>query len=116
MQPKQTEMILAEMTASWPQRELTKPEVLVWRRTLASLDYEACRSVVQTLREAADWFPTHHQVVESTRALQRRWREDAEAAKHRALAEDTSEVTPPEVAKQRLAELRQQLPFLVKRA
>lgn len=64
--------LLGEMTATWPQRALTKPEADVWRRTLGGLGIEAARQAVDELRAESDWMPTHHQVVKRAQDVARR--------------------------------------------
>lgn len=56
-------MILDEITATWPQKEVTGPEVKVWQQTLRPLSHHVASRAVGALRETQDWLPSHHQVL-----------------------------------------------------
>lgn len=72
MTTDEADRVLAKMTATWSQKELTEPEEGEWHETLRPLSYEAAIDSVRGLRAAFDWLPTHHQFVVVAQDLTRR--------------------------------------------
>lgn len=64
--------IVAEMAATWPQREVSGPEAALWRDTLAPWPLGMVRRVIATLRAESEWFPTHATFTERIKDLDRR--------------------------------------------
>lgn len=65
--------IVAEMTAIWGQRELSRPETAAWRDTLMPVDVEVATAAVQWLKSEHDWFPTHNQFLIVAQEVARRF-------------------------------------------
>lgn len=59
MNTTQAERLLAEVQATWPQRTLDEPQVLVWNESLAVLDYDIALVAVKRLRSESEWLPSH---------------------------------------------------------
>jgi hypothetical protein len=64
--------VVAEITATWPQRAMTDPEIAVWRQTLLPIPLEAGLVAVSELRAVHDWTPSHHQFLIAAQAVARR--------------------------------------------
>ena len=71
--------VLAKMAATWPQKELTKPEKGEWHDVLHHFDYPIAIKAVEQLRTAHDWLPTHRQFTDCAAGLVRRARMDTPA-------------------------------------
>lgn len=64
--------LIAEMAATWPQKEITAPEAAVWRQTLSPWPVQMARKVVADLRGESQWLPTHATFIERVSELARR--------------------------------------------
>lgn len=93
MTPKEVAELLAEMTATWPQREMTKPEAMVWHDDLKGRQAHLACQAVRDLRTVCDWLPTHSQFISAYQAAARR-----EALERPGLPE-----APPEGTTNRIA-------------
>src|SRR4051812_33338699 len=60
--------VLAEMSAMWPQREMSPPEVQLWVSEFLPLRAEATMAAVRELRKVCDWLPTHNQFLANYQA------------------------------------------------
>lgn len=74
MNNREAARVLAEMTATWPQKKLTDGETAIWRETLAPFPVDAGLMAVAELRTKHDWLPTHRQFVEAATDAARRQR------------------------------------------
>lgn len=72
MNAMEARSLMVQMTASWSQRELTKPEREIWLETLEAIPYGPARLAVSDLRKALDWMPTHHQFAEAVDSATKR--------------------------------------------
>lgn len=99
----QTEVaqVLAEMSATWPQREMTPPEVQLWVAEFMPLRAEPALVAVRELRKVCDWLPTHNQFLASYQAVVRRL-----ALEQNAIPQSTSGVSSKETALAAIAEAR----------
>ncbi len=99
----QTEVtqVLAEMTATWPQREMTPPEVQMWVAEFLPLRGPTAAVALRELRKVCDWLPTHSQFLISYQAVSRR-----EALEQASLPESTAPVTSKDRALAAIAEAR----------
>lgn len=64
--------LIAEMAATWPQKEITAPETAIWRQTLAPWPVQMARKVVAQLRAESHWLPTHATFTERITELAKR--------------------------------------------
>lgn len=101
MNQNQAAQVLAEMTATWPQREITPPEIQLWIGEFKPLRAETALSAVRELRKVCDWLPTHGQFLSSYQAVSRR-----EALERSAIPESTAGVSSKERALAAIAEAR----------
>lgn len=101
MNKSEATQVLAEMTATWPQRELTPPEVQLWLSEFKPLRAETTLIAVRELRKVCDWLPTHSQFFSSYQAVSRR-----EALERSAIPESTAGVSSKERALAAIAEAR----------
>lgn len=101
MTPKDAARVLAEMTATWPQRELSPPEVQLWVDEFRPLRAETTLTAIRELRKVCDWLPTHSQFVFSYQAVSRR-----EAMEQTAIPESTGAVSSRDRALAAIAEAR----------
>lgn len=101
MNQKEAAQVLAEMTATWPQRELSPPEIQLWLNEFKALRAETTLTAVRELRNVCDWLPTHSQFISSYQAVSRR-----EALERAAIPESTSGVSSKERALAAIAEAR----------
>lgn len=104
MTPVETKQVLAEMTATWPQRGMSPPEVGVWCSNLKPLRASTAITAVRELRTVCDWLPTHNQFMAAYQAVARR-----EALERPAIPESTSRVAKPAYALGAIAEARAKL-------
>lgn len=93
--------VLAEMSAMWPQREMSPPEVQLWVTEFLPLRAEATMTAVRELRKVCDWLPTHNQFLASYQAVTRRM-----ALEQASIPESTSGVSSKETALAGIAEAR----------
>lgn len=93
--------VIAEMSATWPQREMTQPEVQMWVAELVPLRATTAIVAVRELRKVCDWMPTHSQFLISYQAVSRR-----EALEQASLPESTAPVTSKDRALAAIAEVR----------
>ena len=111
MTPDDAQRILREMEATWPRSERnawTDAQVLVWLKTLASIDLRDALSALDSCRESCKWLPSHAEFRDYAGAAMRS-RVDYERAQSRALAEASVVPAPPSVAKRHISEIRKQL-------
>lgn len=101
MNQTEAAQVLAEMTAMWPQRELTAPEVQMWVTEFRPLRAATSLTAIRDLRKVCDWLPTHREFLSSYQAVSRR-----EALAQSSIPESTSGVTSKERALAAIAEAR----------
>lgn len=103
MTDNEASRVLAKMAATWPQKEITKPEKGEWHDVLHHFDYPIAIKAVEHLRTAHDWLPTHRQFTDCAAGLIRRQR-----AETPALAAPADE-RYREIGKARIQEIRERL-------
>lgn len=96
------------MVTSWPQRELSRPERDLWAADLRGRSFEDAMTAVMQCRKRLDWLPTAHQFDEEYQYAVG-CRRDAERDQQRALMEAAAAPPDSVIAKQAIAEIRQQL-------
>lgn len=72
MSPQECAELIAEMSATWPQREMTKPEQRIWHDELKGRQVHLARQAVRDLRTTCDWLPTHNQFIAAYQSVARR--------------------------------------------
>lgn len=80
MNLREAQTLIAEMAATWPQRQLDEAQVAVWCDTLKGVSIDAGRAGLRRLRESLDFPPSHHELLVASQEEARR------LAAHRQIA------------------------------
>jgi hypothetical protein len=68
----EAQAVLAEIRATWPNREIDEAQGLVWMDTLAPIGIDSARSAVRFLRQTKDFPPSHHEFLVAAQEQGRR--------------------------------------------
>jgi len=79
--------------------------VIVWKKTLEKTTPESAFKALDSLRDAYDFIPTHHQFTETVRGIAKA-RFDSDRAR---AAISGGRLTTPEQAKENIAKIREML-------
>lgn len=63
MNKSEAGVVLAEMAATWPNREMDDAQLAVWADTLKGLSIDAARAGLRRLRQSLDFPPSHHELL-----------------------------------------------------
>lgn len=79
MTEQEADLIIAKLTAVWPQRTMSPPQAGEWHDVLHHFDYPVAVEAVEALRTVHDWLPTHRQFCDAAAAIIRRARMETPA-------------------------------------
>lgn len=105
MMTEEFRQTLSLMQATWPVRELSEAEVIVWGQTLAHLDADDVAEAIAVLRDRSEFFPSHAAFATQLGAV--RARRHREAARDRGLRADTGDTMGPTGAVEWIARTRE---------
>lgn len=103
MTPGETARVLAVLTAAYPNVTLEEPTVRLWAQQLADVAAKDAQAVATSIIRTDQWFPTLARFFEV-------WREHRRLERMRETnpALPAAPASPP-LAKERIAEIREQL-------